>query len=181
VRRMFRANTLAAGAVSAGNEKPCMPVRSMVFEQPPPSVTRMNALEFQIRDNPSAEETDIILRGLIEYNESQAGPASRRNLAVFARRGDEIVAGLLGATHWNWLHIQYLWVSKELRHQGVGRRLVLEAEKEARARGCDHAHLDTFSFQARPFYERLGYSVFGQIEDYPAGHSRFFLQKRNLT
>lgn len=51
------------------------------------------------------------------------------------------------------------------------------AEEEAVRRGCLGAWLDTFSFQARGFYERLGYSVFGVIEGYPPGHSRFFLKK----
>ena len=46
------------------------------------------------------------------------------------------------------------------------------------ARGCRYAHLDTFSYQARPFYDRLGYRLFGELENYPPGHSRFFLRKQ---
>jgi ribosomal protein S18 acetylase RimI-like enzyme len=52
-----------------------------------------------------------------------------------------------------------------------------EAEAEAIHRGCRGAWLDTFSFQARGFYERLGYSIFGTIENFPPGHRRFFLKK----
>ena len=37
--------------------------------------------------------------------------------------------------------------------------------------------MDTFSFQARPFYEKLGYRVFGQLPDYPRGQTRYFLAK----
>ena len=55
-----------------------------------------------------------------------------------------------------------------------------QAEREAIRRGCRTIWLDTFTFQARGFYERLGYSVFGTLEDYPPGHSRFFL-KKSLT
>jgi GNAT superfamily N-acetyltransferase len=141
----------------------------------------MNIIEIQTTDKPSAEETELIFRHLVGFNEAQAGPASVRELAVFARRGPEIVAGLLGSTHWNWLHIRYLWVAESFRGEGLGSRVVLAAEREARVRGCSNAHLDTFSFQALPFYERLGYSVFGRLEDYPAGHTRIFLQKRGLT
>ena len=61
--------------------------------------------------------------------------------------------------------------------QGTGRRILIAAEEEALRRGCRYAWLDTFSFQARGFYEKLGYSVFGTLEDYPAGHSRYFLRK----
>jgi hypothetical protein len=38
--------------------------------------------------------------------------------------------------------------------------------------------LETHSFQARPFYEKCGYKVFGTLEDYPPGHAKFFLRKR---
>jgi GNAT superfamily N-acetyltransferase len=141
----------------------------------------MDSIDIEITDHPSAEETERIFRHLVGFNEAQAGPASARELAVFARRGTEAVGGVLGFTHWNWLHIRYLWVAESLRRGGLGRRLVLTAEREARRRGCEHSHLDTFSFQAAPFYERLGYSVFGRLEDYPPGHSKIFLQKRNLS
>jgi GNAT superfamily N-acetyltransferase len=140
----------------------------------------MNGLETQTSDSPAAEDTKFLYRQLDGFNEAQAGPSSTRELAVFARRDTEIVAGLYGFTLWNWLHIRYLWVAEDLRHQGLGRQLMLAAEREARLRGCEHAHVDTFSFQAIPFYERLGYSVFGRLEDYPSGHHRVFLQKRNL-
>jgi len=50
-------------------------------------------------------------------------------------------------------------------------------EHAAKERGCTAAHLDTFSFQARPFYESLGYEVFGTLDDYPQGHQRFFMKK----
>lgn len=140
----------------------------------------MNSIELQTCDSPAAEDTAFVFQHLVGFNQTQTGPASARELAIFARRGTEIVAGLIGFTHWNWLHIRYLWVAEPLRHHGLGRRLVLAAEREARIRGCEHAHLDTFSFQAVPFYERLGYSVFGRLEDYPAGHAKVFLQKRNL-
>ncbi len=140
----------------------------------------MNGIEVHTSDSPAAEDTKFLYRQLDGFNEAQAGSSSTRELAVFARRDTEIVAGLYGFTLWNWLHIRYLWVAESLRHQGLGRQLMLAAEREARIRGCDHAHVDTFSFQAIPFYERLGYSVFGRLEDYPEGHTRAFLQKRNL-
>ena len=56
-------------------------------------------------------------------------------------------------------------------------QLMSAAETEARRRGCHHALLDTFDFQARPFYEQLGYVAFGELEDFPRGHSRYFLSK----
>jgi hypothetical protein len=51
------------------------------------------------------------------------------------------------------------------------------AESEAIVRGCHHAWLDTFEFQARGFYERLGYRCFGELNDYPTGFARYFMKK----
>jgi ribosomal protein S18 acetylase RimI-like enzyme len=68
-------------------------------------------------------------------------------------------------------------VSAELRGQGWGRRLIEAAEAVGVKRGCQYVWLDTYSFQARPFYEKLGYRVFGQLPDHPPGHTRFFMFK----
>ena len=140
----------------------------------------MNTVDIRISEGPAPEEIAAILQGLIAYNEFRAGPASARELAVIARVDGEIVGGLTGLTHWNWCHIRLLWVAEKFRGAGVGTRLLKAAEEEAIRRGCDHAHLDTFSFQAQPFYARFGYEEFGRLEDYPTGCTRYFLQKRNL-
>jgi GNAT superfamily N-acetyltransferase len=85
---------------------------------------------------------------------------------------------LSGYQLYDWLFVQYLAVPDSLRGTGVGRQLMAQAEAWARGRGLTGIWLDTFSFQARPFYEKLGFSVFGTIEDHPVGARRFFMQKR---
>jgi ribosomal protein S18 acetylase RimI-like enzyme len=90
---------------------------------------------------------------------------------------DELLGGLWASTAYLYLHIELLYLPEELRRVGLGRQLIAQAEKEALQRGCRGVWLDTFSFQARGFYERLGYTVFGIFDDYPPGHSRFFLRK----
>ena len=74
--------------------------------------------------------------------------------------------------------MELFFIPEDLRRDGLGASLLAQAEREARARGCHGAWLDTYSFQARGFYERQGYSVFGRIDDYPPGHCRYFLSKR---
>jgi GNAT superfamily N-acetyltransferase len=97
--------------------------------------------------------------------------------SVEAWSADELVGGLYGNTAWQWLFVDLLWVDTPFRRQGLGRRLLRAAEAAARARGCTRAFLDTFDFQARPFYEREGYVVFGTQEEYPPGHRKFYLGK----
>ena len=88
-----------------------------------------------------------------------------------------MVGGLVGEIGWKWLFVELLWIAESHRDRGLGANLLRSAEAEAMRRGARHVYLDTFDFQARPFYERQGYEVFGVLEDYPPGHRRFFLRK----
>ena len=127
----------------------------------------------------AADDLRRVQDGLTQFNLKFAPEESYRPLNVFLR--DETGAvrgGALGETYWSWLHVSILWVDEALRGAGYGSRLLAEAEAEAARRGCHHVHLDTLSFQALPFYERLGYTVFGTLDDLPEGHQRYFLQKR---
>ena len=90
----------------------------------------------------------------------------------------EIAAGLLAATGWQWLNIDILYVNAPRRAQGLGKALLEQAITIARARGCIGAMLDTFDFQARGFYEKLGFEVFGTLEDMPPGHQRFWMKRK---
>ena len=114
---------------------------------------------------------------LVAYNEAQAGPSGHRPLVLtVADATGAVIGGLWGATGYGWLYTQLLLVPESLRGQGVGSRLMREAEAEAARRGCLNAWVDT-QFGAREFYERLGYALFGQLANYPPGISRNFLRK----
>lgn len=130
-------------------------------------------------DAPKEEVRAAILAPLVQYNDSKVRGGDRRPLAVEIRnRQEKITGGLWGATHYGWLFTELLVVPVPLRGQGLGRRIMQIAELEALRRGCHSAWLDTFEFQARSFYERLGYSCFGELKDYPNRFRRFFMWKR---
>ena len=104
-------------------------------------------------------------------------PGQVRPLDLFFTSGDETVAGLTSDTYWDWWEILHLWVAEDRRNHGLGRRLMQAAEREARRRGCRHAYLSTFSFQAPAFYARLGFRVVGQLDDFPPGNVYYWLRK----
>jgi GNAT superfamily N-acetyltransferase len=137
------------------------------------------APEIVFTDAPDPGARDPILRALIAYSEEQSRPMDARPVAVLLKDPavGAVIGGLWGRTAWSWLHMDTLYVPPAMRGAGIGSALVRRAEEEALRRGCRGAWLDTFSFQAREFYERLGYRVFGTIEDQPPGHARHFLQK----
>jgi len=116
--------------------------------------------------------------GIEDYNKTQAGDDDAQNLCFLVKDQDgKTVGGLIGATYWNWLYINLMWVREDLRSQGFGSKLLTTAEEEGRNRGAKFAYLDTFSFQAPEFYKKCGYEVFGELNDFPTGHQRFFLKK----
>jgi GNAT superfamily N-acetyltransferase len=89
-----------------------------------------------------------------------------------------IVGGINAVVYlWKIVLVNVLWIDQRYRHAGFGSRLVLQMEAAAKKMGCDLIHLDTFDFQAKDFYLKLGYEVFGELDDCPMGHKRFYLRK----
>ena len=132
-----------------------------------------------IIDQPSAGDREAILGGLIEFNRTHAARAGAHPLCVgLFGEGGELTGGLYGTTGFDWLAVELLFVPEALRGSGIGAQLLGRAEETARERGCIGAWLDTFSFQARGFYEKLGYELAGTIPDHPVGGARYFLMKR---
>ena len=130
-------------------------------------------------ENPDGSVWEFIGGGIHDYNMQQAGDGGGKLLCLVLYAPDqEIVGGLIGETHWNWFYINLLFVKEGLRGHGYGHRLLELAEGEARQRGAKHAYLDTFSFQAPDFYKQHGYRIFGELQDFPPGHQRFYLTKQ---
>lgn len=135
-------------------------------------------LKIKIAETPKPEEAEFIVQQLLKFNTRHAGEGNFKPLTIFLRNAeDNLVGGLLASTYWQWLYVDVLWIDKSCRGGGYGDSLLAAAEQEAIRRGCQYAHLDTFSFQALEFYQKRGYVVFGELPDFPAGHSRFFLKK----
>ena len=115
---------------------------------------------------------------VINVNFAKTGISTWHPVGYFLKndRG-EWLGGLTGLVWGEWLHVKFLWVSEPLRGQGQGTRLMDAAEGLAVERGARSATLETHSYQAPHFYKKRGYEVFGQLEDYPPGHTKFFMRK----
>ena len=120
-----------------------------------------------------------LLEGLGRNIQKQLGDVQLGgSVRIFIRdRQDRVVGGIVADLFGGWAYISLLWIDEPLRNRGLGNRLVSMLEQEVLRLGCTHAHLDTYSFEARPFYERLGYELFATLEDYPPGHCKHFLKK----
>jgi len=140
-----------------------------------------DGLSFQIygtsEDSEALRQDRItVVNGLLEFNKKTSLVLDY--IWVFMRdRKNRVVGGVLCYTFGDWLHIEILWVEESFRNKGNGTKLLRMAEDEAVKRGCKHVDLDTMSWQARPFYEKQGYTLFATLDNYPEGHRRHFMKK----
>lgn len=133
-------------------------------------------IQIVVDEAPSRENRKMLERAIDDFN-ARTVPGLDQRFALLLRDAEGTLAGGLdGVIGWEWLFVDNLWVHDELRGQGYGRDLLLRAERRALQHGCRSAWLDTF--QALGFYRKCGYSVFGTLEDYPPGQTRYFLKKR---
>jgi GNAT superfamily N-acetyltransferase len=132
------------------------------------------------KDSPTTEgEMRVLIEGLGRNILKNLGDVELgKSLRIFLRdKANEVIGGITAELFGGWAYISLLWVEESLRNQGLGSQLLSFMEAEAIKMGCTNAHLDTYSFEARPFYEKAGYKVFGVLEDYPAGYCKYFLTK----
>ena len=127
-------------------------------------------------------EADFIIDKIVEYNLSIVPSKQETDFLWINRivedKNGNIIAGIISKMYcWNCLYIDVLWVKEEHRKDGLGSRLLKEIESVAIEKGCYLIHLDTFDFQAKDFYIKHGYEVFGVLDECPAGHKRYFLKK----
>lgn len=130
-------------------------------------------------EEPTAEDRAAVAAPLLAYNQAHGPHASAEPLVLLLKDdAGQTIGGLWGRTVYDWMYVELLAVPEMLRGKGAGVALMQKAEEIAIRRGCVGAWLDTFAFQARGFYERHGYTVFGELADHPKGSARYFLSKR---
>jgi len=137
-------------------------------------------LRIEINEAPQEDDYQAVLAPLQAYNRAKAGFIETEKFAILIKDDEGATqGGLYAKISGQWLFVDLLVVPEAARGQGLGAKLMDRAETLARKKGCQGIWLDTFSFQAPDFYLRLGFSLFGELKDYPVvGHNRFFMQKR---
>lgn len=137
--------------------------------------------EIKVLHAPTLNDIEFLKQKLIDNNREFVGSSLRQPLALFSYdEPGNCIGGGSGHTYGNWLFIEYLWVDNTTRTKGIGSQLLNAMEYQAQLRKCKFSLLDTFSFQARPFYEKHGYQTVMTLDDFPTHHQRFYLTK-NLS
>ncbi|MDR2279031.1 MAG: GNAT family N-acetyltransferase [Vagococcus sp.] len=128
------------------------------------------------------EEEDYINEKLVHFNNTKVPFKQKHPFLVISRcikECDEIVGGITANIYcWNILYIDVMWVKEDFRNKGYASALLRDVEKSAVDKNCEISHLDTFDWQAKEFYEKMGYTIFGVLEDCPKGHKRYYMTKK---
>lgn len=133
-------------------------------------------MKIAIDDSP--ELPKAIQDGLAAYNHEAVGHSEPKPLNVSVRDDTgAIKGGVVARFNFDTVYIDLVWLDDALRGQGQGRAMIELVEAEARKLGARQSWLYTLSFQARPFYETLGYKVFGEMPYMDGKHRRYFMRK----
>ncbi len=131
---------------------------------------------------PTPRQEEALDDALMAYNLRQVPPTQEEPFVKICRCAmapdGSLIGGVLACrVLWNILHVQTVWVRQDCRNRHIATVLLREVEQEAKKAGCRMAQLDTYDFQAREFYEKCGYTVFGALEGAPEGHVHYYLFK----
>jgi GNAT superfamily N-acetyltransferase len=123
------------------------------------------------------EEEEALKEALGKWNMAVTGHRDYRPVNFFLKDESGAIRGGVLAYVWGrWLHVDTVWIEEEFRGQDWGTRMLEAAHEAGREKGAEAAFLDTFSWQARPFYERMGYEVVASVA-MPAGFERHYMMK----
>jgi GNAT superfamily N-acetyltransferase len=137
-----------------------------------------------LENPPHPNDVAALRAGLRQYNLAHVPelvPLPAPDIAVVARNDiGNIIGGVVGNADWGWFFVDIVWVHETQRGKGLGSRLMAVMERAVYEQGVRNIYLVTTSFQALPFYQKLGYDLWGELADRPRGYRYYYLKKENL-
>lgn len=136
--------------------------------------------EIVVMQEPDEEFARFLQSKLARFNDMNSTLQDPRAQPLHIEVVDEngkFIGGVSAITYWGWVVIELFYINEQWRGQGIGKTLLERTEAEAKKRGCERAHTSTYDFQALEFYRKMGYAVIGHMDDYPDGHTFYWLRK----
>jgi ribosomal protein S18 acetylase RimI-like enzyme len=128
----------------------------------------------------SASDKQVMIDGMLAYHASQGHERITETFSIVLKDENDTMLGcVIVGFLYHGMEIQTLWIDESIRNQGWGTKLMTAVEAEAIKRGCTVSYTNTFTWQAPEFYKKLGYAIYGQLDDFPVGNTLFYLSKRH--
>ncbi|WP_010294619.1 GNAT family N-acetyltransferase [Clostridium senegalense] len=127
------------------------------------------------------EDLDVVLKGIFEHNTKGTNGLLKKpaiDINIYLKDGEKTIGAILCDTFNFCIYIEIMWIDKDYRGKGLGKKLISKAEKIAKENGCILSHTCSLSYQAPEFYQACGYEIFGKLDDYPNGIVQYFLKKK---
>lgn len=136
----------------------------------------MKNIEFQIENNPTKEDDQIVIQGITDYNNSiHHDPVSHHS--IYAKNNGDIIGGALVYQHSDAVYIDTFWVKEDYRRKGIATELLKRVEHDAYEKGIVKQIICTISPQARDMYQKLGFQLIATVPEYLRGLDKFYLKK----
>ena len=136
-------------------------------------------MNIEVLENPKQELIDYLDKKIDDFNWANWEVSERTSLAVQIKNDHgDVIAGAAARSFGDWLLLDTLWVSDELRGQNIGSKILKEIETSGKKRGCIKCLLDTLNFQAMPFYEKHGYKTEWIQHNYPKTGCKYYMVKK---
>lgn len=138
----------------------------------------------KIEQNNEDKFKEYVLNGLVENNkrkcewfrENSSKSEEPKNFLAFD--GDKIIGGAIGYINYNWYFLDLLWIEDIYRGKDIGTTLINNIEEYAQKEKLTGVRMETWNFQAKGFYEKMGYKIYATIEDCPPGTTDYFFMKK---
>jgi len=137
-------------------------------------------MNYELIEVPSEKESFELSQKFQEFVNSKTPlpdeSADKKFIINVRDSGKGLIAGILANAYWDGLEIDILWVDRSHRGAGLGAELLGKAEQYGKEQGAVISFLKTV--EAKGFYEKYGYQVFGILEDRPIGTFLYHMKKR---
>ncbi|CDZ81884.1 putative acetyltransferase [Candidatus Rubidus massiliensis] len=133
---------------------------------------------FEYQEEPIQEDEQVLNDGISDEAALKKNMERIKPFRIFIKDAHGIVlGGASGTIFYGSLYVDMLWLKEELRHQGLGRKLMMEAEKIGRERQCTFVTLNTMDWEALSFYQKLGYEIEFVRKGYSNDSQMYMLRK----
>ena len=131
------------------------------------------------QDSLSPEHKQIIINGLNNnaYQQKELGKSNSSFSFCLEDDNKKLLAGVSGFHYYGCFYVDLLFVEESVRGKGYGSSLMQKSEKLARERGCLFMAVNTMDFEAKPFYEKLGFEVEFVRTGFEKESKMYFLRK----